>query len=188
VNDGSDIDPPDLDPIQIDVRSPGERWADSGRAGLGRLQGAVRAQQPLGVAAVLWMAALVVIAATQAYSNWTLFGGAVPGGSIWLKLATLSQGASYALSTATVIGLGLAFLSGTSQAKLAYLLGQMLGVWVVVIGLCGVAASIHGYGGLNPFGGNRMVLGIESFAYACLGLLVALIASWLLASPSPDVS
>jgi len=58
----------ELDPRKplIDVRSPAERWSDAGRARYGALQTAVDRGR-LDVAALVWMAIVLLLVALQVY-------------------------------------------------------------------------------------------------------------------------
>ena len=181
--------PPD-EPL-IDVRSPGERWADSGRAGFERLNASIQAQ-PLGVLALCWLLAVIVFVATGVYSNlhvYDNFANGAFGGGIWIKLQLVSETANPGVAVATLVGLALAVLAGRSRAGIAYLLALALGAWIVLASACGLVSAIHGYP--QPVftnADNRLVFGLASVANLTLGIVVLAIAWGFATSPRADAS
>jgi hypothetical protein len=174
----------------IDVRSPAERWAEAGRAGADRLHASIQ-EQPLGAAAMCWLLAVMVIVATNVYSELHLdtgvAGGPFTGG--WVKLLVLSESAGLEIAIATLVGLALAVLAGRSRAGIAYQLALVLAAWTVVAAVCGVVAAVHGFGyPLFANANNRFAFGLQSFASLVLGIVVFMIAWKFATSPRADGS
>jgi len=181
--------PPD-EPL-IDVRSPGERWADSGRAAFERLNASIQAQ-PLGALAVGWLLAVIVVVAASVYSNlhvYDAFANGAFGAGVWIKLQLLSETANLGVAVATLVGVALAVLAGRSRAGIAYLLALALGAWIVLASVCGLVSAIHGYP--HPVftnADNRLVFGLASVANLTLGIVVLTIAWGFATSPRADGS
>jgi hypothetical protein len=178
------------DELLIDVRSPAERWAEAGRAGADRLHASIQ-EQPLGAAAMCWLLAVMVIVATNVYSELHLDAGAAGGpfSSGWVKLLVLSETAGLEIAIATLVGLALAVLAGRSRAGIAYQLALVLGAWTVLAALCGIVAAVHGYGfPVFSNANNRFAFGLQSFGNLVLGIVVFMIAWKFATSPQADGS
>jgi hypothetical protein len=172
----------------IDVRSPGERWADSGRAGYERLHASIRAQ-PLGALAMCWLLAVIVTVATGVYANLHLYGSLDNGvfGGVWIKLQTLSESGGLSAAVATLVGLALGVLAGRSRAGIAYQLALVLGAWIVFAAACGLVTAVHGYPhSIFTNADNRLVFGVQSVASLALGIVVLTIAWGFATSPRAD--
>jgi hypothetical protein len=169
----------------IDVRSPAERATDAGRAGYERLR--TRAQTaPISVLAAMWMAGLTAIVASNTYSVFHFGAGGGAFDDVWSKLTLLAQEGGYGVAVATLAGLALAALS--ARAVVASALGLLLGAWVVVVGGCGVAASVHGY--VFPFsllGGNRFAVAVAALGGMAMGVVLIGFA-WALLTRTPEVA
>jgi hypothetical protein len=181
MSDDSGLPLEPLEPLEpsIDVRSPGERWADSGRAGLERLKARVE-QQRLDVAAVVWMALLFAIAGSEIYSA-LRFGNSqgFPGSSDWwFKLQLLAQSGGTVLVFGSAVGIALAVLLEGPMSRVALRLAVVGGAWSVAAGGCGVAFAFHpdpGFGSVRVFDG-RLTECVYYLGFAGLGLLIAMIA------------
>jgi hypothetical protein len=166
---------PDEDLPTLDVRSPGERMADSGRMGFERVQQYLRPER-LVSAAVAWMlgvTAMVVVQIWQSIALSRQFDD-FPIDRLWLKLALLAQSGSLTVTLAILAGLALVVFSDPVRARVAAYLGVVLGLWTVVAGGVGIAVALHG--GDNPFSGylgaNRFAEGLSFAASAVLGIVV----------------
>lgn len=179
MNDDSELDP--IDPLEIDVRSPGERWADSGRAGFGRLQGLIE-QQRLDIAAMVWMIFLLLITGAEIYAALRLHGtsGFGNGGDWWTRLAFLAQSGNIVLIFGCAIGIALGLLRESTIARRALQLAVLGGLWAIVANLMGIAVSFHEESGLafTSLGGNenKVVTALIYFGFGGLGLVIATVA------------
>ena len=92
MNDDSDFDPDGDELLVIDPRSPGERWAESGRAGLGRMQASFRGQR-LAVVALCWMVGIATLLGAQVWQALHLGSrfGLDMQNATWFKMMFLSQ-------------------------------------------------------------------------------------------------
>jgi hypothetical protein len=182
MNDDSDLDP--IDPL-IDVRSPGERWADSGRAGFDRLQGFI--EQRFDIAAIVWMIFLLLITGAEIYSALRLRGndGFGDSGDWWTRLAFLAQSGTVLLTFGCAIGIALAVVHDSVIARRALQLAVVGGLWAIVANLMGIAVSFHTQTGVafTSLGGNesKFVNALIYFGFGGLGLVIVTVA-WRLVS------
>ncbi len=163
----------------IDVRSPGERMVDSGRAGFGRVQDYLRPDR-LAVAAVVWMIAVAVsvgVTIWQAVALGRQYDG-IPFDRLWIKLALLADSGNLTVTLATLAGSALVAFSEPVRARVAAYLGVVIGLWSVAAAGFGVAVTIHGKDNpfLGLFGANGFAAGLGFVASAALGVVVTAIA------------
>jgi hypothetical protein len=169
----------------IDVRSPGERATDAGRARIEQFRTESRATA-LSVLAAVWMIGLTAIVASNAYSAFHFGAGGGEFSSVWGRLPLVAEEAGYSVAIATLGGLALAALA--PRAVVASAFGVLLGGWVVFAGGCGVAAAVHGYDyPLSIVGQNRFALGVASAGAIAMGAVLC-VAAWMLLTRSPDVA
>ena len=92
MNDDPDFDPEGDELLVIDPRSPGERWAESGRAGLGRMQASFQGQR-LAVVALCWMVGIATLLGAQVWQALHLGSrfGLDMQNATWFKMMFLSQ-------------------------------------------------------------------------------------------------
>ncbi len=102
----------------IDVRSPAERFTDSGREGVARMQERLR-DGPLDVAALVWMVCVVGMTAAQIYGAFDSPFGGFGDSNGWLTAAVLASSGGFLLTTGCMIGVGLAAWvdSGPAQSR-----------------------------------------------------------------------
>jgi hypothetical protein len=179
MNDDSELDP--IDPLEIDVRSPGERWADSGRAGVDRLQGLIE-QQRLDIAALAWMIFLLLITGVEIYSALRLHGDSgFPGNTDWWsRLAFLAQSGNILLTFGGAIGIALAVVHDSPVARRALQLAVIGGLWAIVANLMGIAVAFHDQSGVTftilGSGESKVVTALTYFGFGGLGLVIATVA------------
>jgi hypothetical protein len=174
----------------IDVRSPAERWADSGRDGFDRLQDRFRSSH-LDVVAVAWMAFLVALVALQVYEAWRPssrgFGEHATG---WEKAALLSASGSFVFSMAAMIGMALACSCWSRLSRVVLGLAAAVGLWAVIANLVGIAVAFHvesaGNGVLGSVGRGteeKVVQALGAALEGGFGIVVFLLAVNLLTAP-----
>ena len=166
-----------IDPL-IDVRSPGERWADSGRAGFERLRERLAHQGAEGIP-LLWMVFVLAIVGAQAYSV-LRFGnleGYVGLRDWWYRLKLLSETAGSPALFGSVVGIVLAVVFVSRTSRLALRLASLTGLWSALTGVLGVVVNFHN----SDFASHRGLEGeltgaILYLGYTGLGVVVAIIA------------
>ena len=169
---------PEEDLIPIDVRSPGERMADSGRAGYERMRGYLRPER-LAIAALVWMLAIAVTVGVNVWQAISL-GREITqiGDGVWIELALIAQTGDMNFAIAAFAGLALVALGGAARARVAAYVGVVIGGWIVVASAIGITVAVHG--GLNPFAAllsnNRFAAGVGFIADAALGVVIVGIA------------
>ena len=177
----------------IDVRSPGERATDAGRAGYERLQDRLR-DSHLDFAALLWMVFLSGLLAVELYgavqsSRFETLGES----SGWLKATLLAQSGNSILIFGCMIGIALAAWADTGLALAALVIAAVLGAWAVVANLIGIAVVFHQPTGLSftltGLSGNRGVATVGQLMLSGLGAVIVLVAfALLVARGSPEVA
>jgi hypothetical protein len=171
----------------IDVRSPAERWAESGRNGFDRLHDRVRAI-PLDVAALIWMACVLGYTVLSVYTALRGPGFDFGGASGWEKAALISTSGNIQLTFGVMIGLALAFAYTTRRARAAVWMALVGGVWAVIANVVGIAVAFHDQNNINGIFSagrgteNKIVQAVGAFAFGGLGVVVILLAYSLLAS------
>jgi hypothetical protein len=170
----------------IDVRSPAERFADSGRDGLARLRERLD-DGPLDVAALIWMICVIGTLAVQIYGAFdNQFDGSFDSEG-WFTAAVLASSGNYVLAFGCMLGIGLAAWGDSGPARVALALAILGGAWAIVASLIGVAVIYHeSLAGsllfLTSLGDNRAVSSVGTLLQGGLGIVVVLVASSLLAS------
>jgi hypothetical protein len=169
----------------LDVRSPAERWADSGRAGFERARALVESGR-LDLAAFWWMIFILVLTLLQVYAALRVSGfDNVPGSTDWWEKASILSGSGgIILIFGSVLGVFLAAFSAGRWARLALRLAVGAGVWVGLAALLGVAVAIHtGQGEFGALGMNgaeqKVVSSIGELCFVGLGLVIAVVATIL---------
>jgi hypothetical protein len=187
------MDGDQLEPLDIDDRTGGERMIASGRAGISRL-GELVDEQRLDIVALIWVGCLVAYTGTQIYGALDLFNGRVGGFGFggWEKVAALASTGGPVIAISCVAGIALAFTSDTAQARVAIVLAGIVGAWVFVAGVLNVAYAFHRPGNRTftfslAQGSNRVVAAIGGLAVAGFGLVVMMIA-WRAIGPRPAAS
>ncbi|HTK14778.1 MAG TPA: hypothetical protein VL769_00165 [Acidimicrobiia bacterium] len=189
------MDGEQLEPLDIDDRSPGERMIASGRAGVGRLHELVD-EQRLDIVALIWVGCIIAFTGVEIYSAFHALGGGIPGVDGWTKVALLGQTGGPTVAVSCLIGIAVAVMSDTPVARLAILLAGVVGAWVLVAGVLDIASAVH-QGGEPTFRigflgqGNRAAGIIGGLALGGFGLVVMMIA-WraggVRPAASPEVS
>jgi hypothetical protein len=182
------MDGEQLEPLDIDDRSPGERMIASGRAGVGRL-GEIVDEQRLDIAALIWVGCTVAYLGTQIYSALDLFNGQFAGSGGWEKVAALAGTGGLGAALSCLAGIALALTCDTAPARVAILLAGVVGAWVFVAGDLNIAYALHQHGDsvqLLSRGTNRGVAVIGGLALAGFGLVVMMIA-WRAGATRPTV-
>jgi hypothetical protein len=171
----------------IDVRSPSERLADSGRDGVARLQERLR-NSPLDVAALVWMICVIGFLAVQIYSAFSSPFDDFTDSDGWFKAALLASSGGFALTAGCMIGISLAAWRDTRPARVALVAAVIGGAWAIVASLIGVAVIFHedtlGIGSLlsSNFADNRAVSAFGQLMLGGLGVVVVFVAASLLVS------
>jgi len=171
-----------LDPREplIDVRSPAERWSDAGRARYGSLQTAVDRGR-LDVAALVWMAIVLLLVALQVY---LALRGTIGFGRIgwWDKATIIAESGGLLVIFGSMIGIALAAFSRGNRRQLALRLAMIGGAWGAAASMLGIATAVHNPIAPNPIGeitrsGElKAVQALSYFGYSALGLVVAVVA------------
>jgi hypothetical protein len=179
-----DSGPASEEPL-IDARSPGERWAESGRAGFERARALVEDGR-LDLAALWWMVCVVVITAVEVYAALRASGlGNAPGSTDWwTKASLLANSGGIVLIFGSAIGVFLAAFSNRHPARVALRLAVGAGVWVALSALLGIAVAIHtGDGNFAAFGTSgaeqKILSSIGELCFVGLGVVVAVVATIL---------
>ncbi len=183
--------PPDDLPI-IDVRSPAERFADSGRVGYERLQERFRSSH-LDIAAVAWMAFLLGLIALQVYRALRPSSFDFGPTSGWEKASIIATSGSFVFSAGAMIGIALACAYSSTLSRVALGLAVAGGLWAVIANIVGIAVAFHddsgGSGPLVQLGRgteDKVVQALGSVMQGGLGLVVFLVALNLLTVPRPS--
>jgi hypothetical protein len=169
----------------VDVRSPAERWADSGRTGFDRLQARL-SESPFDVAAVAWMIFLLGLIGLQVYTAFrgTGFGEGPTTG--WEKATLIASTGNIVISFGAAIGIALAIAYATTAARTALWMAVVAGVWVVIANVVGIAVAFHDESGGSGFvtftrgTENKVVQALGSVMEAGFGLVILVIAYSLL--------
>jgi hypothetical protein len=171
----------ELEPIEIDDRSPGERMVASGRVGVSRIAEMLD-EQRLDIAALIWVLCTVTFTGVQIYQAFNLFGSRFEA-STWDKIAALGQTGGPVVAVSCIIGILLALTWDSAIARFSILLAGFVGAWVFVAGIFTVASNVHKNADGNIVFGqvNRGAGAIGGLAVAGLGLVVMMIA-WRAAS------
>ena len=165
----------------IDVRSPAERWTDSGRDGLGQLQQRLR-DSNLDIAAAAWMVFLLGFVGLQVYSGLRSTGFGAGSSRGWDKATIIATTGGTFLSFGAVIGIALAFAYATRPARVALWAALVAGSWVVLANVVGIAVAFHDEGGGGPFitftrgTEDKVVQALIAAMEAGLGIVVVVIA------------
>jgi hypothetical protein len=182
VSDDAGFDAPDDDePILIDARSPGERWAQAGRVEFDRVR-AVLEDARLDAVALVWMLLLLLYTGLQVYSAWQIdsFGTAPGHTDWWTKIAFLSQTGGFLLIFGGLAATVMAAFFDTPVARLALRLAMLGGAWTVVTAMFGIAVAFHVEQSgplISTAGGtNKYVEALSAAALGGLGLLMAFVA------------
>jgi hypothetical protein len=195
------IDPASNDddlPI-IDVRSPAERWTDSGRSGLERVQQRLR-DNHLDIAALIWMICVAGVLAVEVYGAVGSNGfDAFPGGDNgWVTATLLASSGGYVLAFGCMIGIALAAWVDSVPARVALVMAAVGGVWAMVANLIGIAVVFHRQFGvsllLSNFADNRAVAAFGVLMQGGFGVVIVLVATSVLTSrreklpPDPEIA
>ena len=184
---GDDFGPTPEVPL-IDARSPAERWAEAGRAGVGRMREKIEHSR-LDQAGLCWMGLLLVYTALQMYTSMRADG--VGADSWWIRATFLASSGGLVLILGSITALAVAALANTSAARLTLRLALVGGTWLVLAGLLGVAVSVH-FGASITFsltrsGDGKVASALGNLCYSGLGAIVAVLA-WHLLNPSAERS
>jgi hypothetical protein len=175
MNDQSDFDPEGDELIAIDARSPGERWADSGRAGWNDML----ERQRLDLAAMVWMICLWLITGTQIYSAVRMNFDDFSNSDWWARVAGFSQSGGIVLAFGSAVAIALALQQDSLLARRSLLLATVGGLWVIAAGFMGVAVSFHQETApisLSNGGESKFVSALLYVGFAGLGLVITIIA------------
>jgi hypothetical protein len=171
----------ELEPIDIDDRSPGERMVAGTRAGLGRI-GELVDEQRLDVVALIWVLCTITYTGVQIYGALNLFNGRFGAFGNWEKIAALASTGGPGVAVSCVVGIALAVTSETAMARFAIAVAGIVGAWVLVAGVLNVVYALHQRHGLNTIsfsiteGSNRFVQAVGGVALGGFGLVVMMIA------------
>jgi hypothetical protein len=166
----------ELEPIDIDDRSPGERMAAAGRVGMSRISQMID-EQRLDIVALIWVLATVTFTGVQIYQAFQLFGSRFEA-STWDKVAGLGQTGGPVVAVSCIIGILLALTWDSAIARFSSLVAGIVGGWVFVAGVFTVASNVHKNADGNIVFGqtNRAAGAIGGLAVAGFGLVVMMIA------------
>jgi hypothetical protein len=167
----------ELEPIDIDDRSPGERMAAAGRVGVSRIAQLID-EQRLDIAALIWMLCTVTFTGVQIYQAFHAFGGAGFDVSTWDRIGALGQTGGPIVAFACIVGILLGLTWNSAIARFSIFLAGIVGGWVFIAGIFDIAANVHNNTSGNfSFGAtNRAVGAIGGIALAGFGLVVMMIA------------
>jgi hypothetical protein len=178
VNDGSGFDP-DNERIEIDVRSPGERWAEAGRVEFDRVR-VLLEDGRLDVVALVWMLLLLSYTGLQIYNAWNFgsFGSIQNVSGWWTRLAFLAQTGGFLLIFGGLAAIVMAAFFDTTVARVALYLAMLGGAWTVATAMFGIAVAFHveQSGPVLSNGENKYVQAFSAAALGGLGLLMAFVA------------
>ena len=175
----------------IDVRSPAERATDAGRAGFGRLQERLR-ESHFDIAAFLWMLFILGLLAVEIYGALrTSRFLSLTDSSGWTKATLLAQSGNALITFGSIIGVALAAWSESGLARAALIIAAVIGVWVVVANVIGIAVIFHSNSlvsfTLTNLSESRAVSVIGQVMLCGLGAVVVFVAGMLLSSGSNEV-
>ena len=176
-------------PIEIDARSPGERWVQSGRVEFERFRVVLEGAR-LDALALAWMVLVIVFTGVQIYQALRLGTlGLFPGSARdwWTKLGFLSQSGGVLLIFGGIAAIGMAAFFDTPVARMTLRLAILGGAWSVVAAGFGVAYALHNQTGVSFVqvpGETKTVQALTAASIGGLGLVMALIAWRMSARPS----
>jgi hypothetical protein len=177
--------PPEFPPLEIDVRSPGERALERGREAVRGVNVLIE-QQRFDVLAVGWMAFVLAITLGQIYQSLWLSGtGGFPNSTdIWTKLQLLTQSGGTILIFGSLIGLVFAVFGQGPLARAAMWLATISGGWATAMGFVGITVSFHGTGFGSAGLSGKLSEAVLFFGFAGMGMVLTLIAGRIAMSRS----
>ena len=178
--------PPEFPPLEIDVRSPGERAIDHGRDVVARVNALMETQR-FDIAAVVWLFFIFTITLAEVYRALFQSGseGIAAGDEWWTKLQLLTSSGGTILIFGCLFGIVFALLRPGPLARLALWLCAIGGLWATITGCIGMAVAFHDPVGSNADGsgfsisqsfGEKAVQGALYLGFAGMGLVLTLIA------------
>jgi len=179
--------PPEFPPLDIDVRSPGERAIDRGREVVGRVNVLIETQR-FDIAALVWLFFIFTITLAEIYRALfqTSVSGFSTGNKWWTKLEFLTSSGGTILIFGCLFGIVFALLRPGPLARIALWLCALGGLWATIAGCIGIAVAFHDPTGSNADGtafsisrsfGDKAVQGALYLGFAGMGLVLTLIAA-----------